>query len=375
MGHNVEVHPDRPSIGEPLTLALSFLTLSPGSVGGGETYARALCSGLASTPGVRATSYVSAEAKGWTAELPEVVVSEVQGGARHLDRARTLVQTQAQRDRLFREWAAADVVHYPVTVFAPWPQRRPGSPKIVQTVFDLQHLELPHLFSPLERAYRWVLYEKAARHADVIVTISEFSRQAIVDRLGIDPGRVVVAHLGIDQDFTPNLGEREPFLLYPAWGAAHKNHSRLVEAVALVRQTRPEMRLVLTGGGLASLGDLPEWVDVRGFVSRQELRDLYRRAAALTFPSLYEGFGLPPLEAMASGCPVVSSTAGSLPEVCGEAAEFVDATDPTAIASGIVAALTRSEQLTDLGLQQASRFTWEACVDAHLRAYAQATGS
>lgn len=361
--------------GESLTLALSFLTLSPGSTGGGETYARALCRGLASTPGVRATSYVSREAGGWTAELPEVVVGRIRGGARHLDRARTLIQACRAGNSLDRDWSGADVLHYPVTVFAPWPRRRPGAPKIVQTLFDLQHLELPQLFSPLERAYRRAFYENAARHADAIVTISHFSKQSIVSRLGIDASKVTVAHLGIDQDFTPNLGQREPFLLYPAWGATHKNHARLIDAIALVREGHSQLRLVLTGGGLDSLGPVPEWVDVRGFVSRDELRELYRRAAALVFPSLYEGFGLPPLEAMASGCPVVSSTAGSLPEVCGEAAEFVDATDPTAIATGVVAALAKADQLTELGLKQASRFTWEACVGAHLDAYTQAVGS
>ena len=253
-------------------------------------------------------------------------------------------------------------------------QPRPGrtAPAVVQSLHDLQHLELPHLFSPVDRLYRRRWYEAAAHRADHLITISEFAKGTIVDHLGIDPDRITVAHLAVGQDFEPNLGGREPFLLYPARGWAHKNHRRLIEAVGLLREERPELRLVLTGGALDGIGPVPDWVDVRGLVPREELRDLYRRAAAMVFPSLYEGFGLPPLEAMASGCPVVSSSAGSLPEVCGDAAVYVDATDPAAIAAGVVEALDRAEDLTRLGLAQAARFTWDGCVAAHLTAYAAA---
>ena len=95
----------------------------------------------------------------------------------------------------------------------------------------------------------------------------------------------------------------------------------------LVRRVHPGMRLVLTGGALKGLMDLPDWVDVRGLVSRTELTSLYQRAAVLAFPSLYEGFGLPLLEAMACGCPVAASDAGSLPEIVGDAAALFDAAE------------------------------------------------
>jgi glycosyltransferase involved in cell wall biosynthesis len=137
----------------------------------------------------------------------------------------------------------------------------------------------------------------------------------------------------------------------------------------LVRAERPELRLVLTGGGLDSLGELPDWVEVRGLVSGDELRELYRSAAVLAFPSLYEGFGLPPLEAMASGCPVAATDAGSVPEVCGDAAVLFDAEDPSAIASGILDALRRADELTRRGLEQVRAFTWERCRDVHLDVY------
>ena len=107
-------------------------------------------------------------------------------------------------------------------------------------------------------------------------------------------------------------------MLYPARGWPHKNHGRLFEAFALVRRERPELRLVLTGGGHEGL-PLPEGAESRGNISHHKLVSLYRRAACLVFPSLYEGFGAPPLEAMACGTPVVTSDRTSLPELAGDA--------------------------------------------------------
>ncbi len=200
-----------------------------------------------------------------------------------------------------------------------------------------------------------------------MITISEFSRQRIVHHLGVDPDRVHVAHLGVDtSSFVPQHGEREDFVLYPARGWPHKNHRRLVQAMEAVRRTHPGMRLVLTGAALEGLTDLPDWVDVRGLVSRSELISLYQRAAVLAFPSLYEGFGLPPLEAMASACPVAASDAGSLPEIVGDAAVLFDATDPDAIAAGIVATLDDREALGHRGIERAKAFTWAACVQRHV---------
>ena len=204
-----------------------------------------------------------------------------------------------------------------------------------------------------------------------MITISEFAKKQIVMHLGLDPDRVFVAPLGVDvAAFTPNLGDREPFVYYPARGWPHKNHARLFEAVALLRETHPDLRLVLTGGALDSLGPVPEWVDVRGLVPFDEVRRLYRTASALVFPSLYEGFGLPPLEAMASGCPVAASTAGSLPEVCGDAAILFDPTDPEAIATATAEAIARRAELQPLGLARVANFTWEACMRVHEQTYA-----
>ena len=145
-----------------------------------------------------------------------------------------------------------------------------------------------------------------------------------VEHAGLDPARIRVIPLGVSPErFRPGTEEREPFLLYPADGWPHKNHARLLRAFAQIRRARPELRLVLVGARLDAALAAPG-VEVRGYVSADELAGLYRTATALVFPSLHETFGLPPLEAMASGCPVAVSRAGSLPEVCGDAARYFD---------------------------------------------------
>lgn len=357
---------------DPLRVAVAMLSLVPGGMGGSETYARELVRELAARDDVAPRTWLAQVAEGFAPQAPAHVVAGVRGGPGTVERVRTLAEAWWHRREVRAAFTAADVMHFPFTAPVPWP---PRGARVAVSLLDVQHLDLPHLFSRAERAYRRRYYDAAARRADVVITISAFAKQGIVDHLGVDPARVHVAHLGVDvTEFVPTSSGREDFLLYPARGWAHKNHARLVEAVGLLRQERPELRLVLTGGGLDSLTDLPEWVDVRGLVSREELRSLYRRAACLVFPSLYEGFGLPPLEAMASGCPVAASTAGSLPEVCGDAAVLFDPESPEAIAAGVAEALDRSAELSAAGPAHAAGFTWAACADAHVAAYRAAAG-
>ncbi len=353
-----------------LSVALSMLTLVPGGMGGSETYARALTEQLVGLAGMDVTAFVPTSAAGFSRAVPEVEISGLHAGPTNVDRLRTLVGATLLSPRIRRSMRANQVVHYPFTVPAARPARSQAS---VQSLLDVQHLELPHMFSKTELAYRRLFYEGYARQADAVITISHFAKRRMVELLGIEAERIHVAQLGVDTSrFTANLGPRENFVLYPARGWAHKNHAALIEAVAIARQENPELRLVLTGGGLDALGELPDWVDRRGLVPEVELLELYRTAGAMIFPSLYEGFGLPPLEAMASGCPVAVSTAGSLPEVVGDAAVTFDASDPTAIAAGIEETFRCSAELTAAGLVQVTKFTWESCRDVHVAAYRQA---
>ncbi len=348
-------------------VAVSMLTLVPGGMGGSETYARELTRQLATTTAVNAVAWVPAAAAGFSQGIPEQVVSQVRGGASTFQRIASVATATLLGASIRGRMADADVIHYPFTVPVPAPA---SGKAFVQTLLDVQHLDLPQLFGRAELAFRSRYYEGAAKKADLVITISEFARDRMVSLLGIAPDRIRVAHLGVDADrFVPNLGERDGFALYPARGWKHKNHARLIEAMEIVRAERPGFRLVLTGGGLDALGELPDWVDRRGLVSNDELADLYRTAAVLAFPSLYEGFGLPPLEAMASGCPVAACNSGSVPEVCGDAAVLFDPTSVDAIANGILTALDRGSELGRAGLLQARLFTWERCRDVHVTAY------
>ncbi len=347
-----------------------MLTFVPGGMGGSETYARELARELADTEDVAVTAYLPSNVTGFAPGLPERQIRSVTSGSSTFRRLCSLASANLHAREIQAAMSGADVVHFPFTVPAPRP---PRNLPYVQSLLDVQHLDLPGLFSPAERAYRRWFYEGAARGAAIVLTISEFARGRMVDILNLDPERVRVAPLGVDlARFTPNRGVREPFVLYPARGWPHKNHARLLKAMEILRIEHPGMRLVLTGGDLDALGELPGWVDRVGLVSSGKLRELYRSASVLAFPSLYEGFGLPPLEAMASGCPVAASSAGSIPEVCGEAAVLFDPTDVESIAAGLSEALARGPELREMGIVHSRSFTWERCRDVHVAAYRDA---
>ncbi len=350
-----------------IEVVLPMLTLVPGGMGGSETYARALTRELARYPDLDVSVLLPGTAAGFSEATREVALAGLGSDGSARGRIASLVRATRPGAVARRHVTRADVVHYPLTV--PVPRRRRASPTAV-TVHDVQHHDLPELFTRAERAYRALAYDRAARQADVVITISEFCKRRLIDRLRLDPERVRVAHLGVDADtFSPYDGPRRPFVLYPARAWPHKNHARLVRAVEMLRRDHPGLRLVLTGGGRERLGPLPSWVDHRGLVPTSELRDLYRGASCLAFPSLYEGFGLPPLEAMASGCPVAAADTGSVPEVCGDAAALFDPHDVGAIAAGLNRAIVSRERLVPLGLARARQFTWQACADIHADIY------
>ena len=340
-------------------IGISLLTFAPGHVGGSETYARGLLAALAADAELEYRVFLPPAAADAAAGLPVEIVPGAAGDTgptRALGLAGLLVRPGPRRGL-----AAADALHYPLTVPLPSPPR-----PWALTLHDVQHLDLPGLFSAPTRAFRKLAYDGAARRADAVIVPTEFVRGRAVERLELEPERVrVVAH-GIDHErFRPGPEEREPFLLYPAKGWPHKNHARLLEAFRLLRRERPGLRLVLTGGGVPA----GEGVEQRGRVSLDELAGLYRRASALVFPSLYEGFGQPPLEAMACGCPVACSDAASLPEVVGDAARLFDPRSPEAIAAAVAEVLDDSERWRDRGIAHAARFSWERSAREHEAVY------
>jgi glycosyltransferase involved in cell wall biosynthesis len=272
--------------------------------------------------------------------------------------------------------AGIDLVHYPVTVPVP----RVDGTRTVVTLLDVQHHELPDMFSRAERWQRSWAYDAAARRADRVLTISEHARRGIIEHVGVAPERIDVIALGVDHtrfdpEGSPPLGLPERYVVYPANMWPHKNHERLLAAFAQVDD--PTLHLVLTGQtyGREHLLAGRERVRHLGHIPAADVPAVYRGALALVFPSLFEGFGLPPLEAMACGTPVAASDVGAVAEVCGEAAL---AFDPHEVGS-IVAAIERVTQdeplraeLRVAGIARAARFTWQATAAAHLRAYERA---
>jgi glycosyltransferase involved in cell wall biosynthesis len=346
-----------------MRVGISLLTLVPGVVGGSETYARELVRALGSVGEHEYHVFVPS------------IVDDIEGQLVRSYRAsrsmpgRTVAMTEAllHSGRIRRELRVdgLDAIHFPLTVMLP----RVARPPAAVSLLDIQHVLFPEFFSRAERFYRRFAYGWSLRHARTVIAISGHVKETLVERMGIVPSRIAVIPLGLDHErFRPGDEPREQFLLYPANPWPHKNHPRLFEAFRQLRRRRPELRLVLTGTGLERLSP-PEGVIVRGRVPRDGLASLYRRASALVFPSLYEGFGQPPLEAMASGLPVASSTAGALPEVCGSAARYFDPRSVDEMVETVDSVLDDPQPLVQRGLERAAQFTWDACARAHDKVY------
>ena len=342
-------------------VGISLLTLVPGVVGGSETYARELCRGLDRVGELDYRVFVPTIAEDAADGLESHVVRGYPASSSMPGRVRAMGQALLLGGRLRRELGLdeLDAIHFPLSVMLPLV----SSPPAATTILDLQHEFLPENFSRAERTYRRALYGASARRSRIVVAISEHARETLVERLSLDPDRVRTIHLGVDLErFSPADGPREPFLFYPANAWPHKNHERLFEAVALLRREHRDLRLVVTGDH----ADVPDFVDARGRVSQDELVELYRRASALVFPSLYEGFGQPVLEALACACPVACSDLPPLREVAGDAAAYFDPLDPESIAAAALDAIARGGSS---GPERASAFTWDECARKHDAVY------
>jgi glycosyltransferase involved in cell wall biosynthesis len=339
-------------------IGISLLTLVPGELGGTETYARELTRALVERGELDYRVFVPALG------VPGEVVPEYRARRSPLGRLAAMGLAAARPGPIRARLEEAAALHYPLTIALP-EVRRP----FAVTLHDAFHRDHPELFPRLEGLFRRVAYDRSARRAAFVIVPSRFTAERAAAAIGVRPERIRVVHLGVDHErFTPGNEEREPFLLYPARPWPHKNHERLFQVFALIRRERPELRLVLTGGGHRP-GPYPPGIEARGLVSTDELVSLYRRAAALVFPSLYEGFGAPPLEAMACGCPVACSSAGSLPEVVGDAARMFDPRSAEDMAAGIGDVLDRPAEWQERGLERTKAFTWDAAARAHEAVY------
>lgn len=243
----------------------------------------------------------------------------------------------------------------------------------VFTICDLTHVYCPVNRSPLIRLYYATVLKRACHRAASILTISEFTRTQIVAWSGVPPEKVFNVRCGVDPAYHPgddSYGLLFPYLLCVSNRKRHKNEFRVVEAFARAGLDAG-IRLVFTGQPTAEIAACIERHHVTprvyfmGLVPEAKLPSLYRGAEALVFPSLYEGFGLPLLEAMACGTPVLTSNTTALPEVAGDAALLVDPTSVEQIAGAmeqIVSDTSLRRQLREKGLTRAAQFSWESTV-------------
>ncbi len=253
--------------------------------------------------------------------------------------------------RLARLSARVDVLH--CTTF-----RAPVSPRapLVVTVHDLAVLRQPEAFPAWHRHTGSLALRSGVRAADAVVAVSAFTRDELVDLLGVPVERVRVVPNGVDAVFTPDGPAAEgDYVLAVGTLEPRKNLPAAVEAARLA-----EVELRVAGAPGWGEVETPGWV---GEPSDDELATLIRGARCLVYPSLYEGFGLPILEAMACGVPVVTSRGGATEESAGGAAVLVDPTDPASIAAGIEEASRRRESLVEIGLARASMVSWKRSAD------------
>lgn len=248
------------------------------------------------------------------------------------------------------------------------------APRTVTTFHDLFVLTSEYS-TPEFRTRFTALAQDAAQRSDLIIAVSKFTADQVCGLLKVDPARLRVVHHGVHVPDTsrPVLANREPIVLHVGAVQKRKNTLRLIEAF---RAMPGPWRLVLAGsagyGADEILRNAGDRVEITGYVTTSELHKLYRRASIFAFPSLDEGFGIPALEAMAYGVPVVASNTSALPEVCGDAALLVD---PTKVEE-IAAALTRlasdatlGRELVHRGKTRAAQFSWAAAVERTWNVY------
>ncbi len=255
--------------------------------------------------------------------------------------------------------------------------------RLVVTIHDLAHLALPEFVGgPHRRAYARFMFDRVSRSADAIMTDSEFSRAEFARLVGVRRAQPQVVHLGVDRGWfeippSPSPHPR-PYLLYVGNVKPHKNLSRLLHAFEQLA-SRVSCDLLILGkneGFLSEDADAREAaerlaprVQLLGALPQELLKRYVSHAEAVVQPSLYEGFGLPPLEAMAAGCPTIVSRAASLPEVCGDAALYFDPLDSGSIAEAVLRLLRQPELRATLrcrGLERARHFTWDRSAAAVL---------
>jgi glycosyltransferase involved in cell wall biosynthesis len=261
---------------------------------------------------------------------------------------------------------------------------------------DLQHEVFPEFFTQEVLDWRKLHFQASAASANAVLTLSEFSAKSIIDKLGCAPEKVKAIHIageeGSSASLNPEMGNQVEakfslpgiFGYFPANTWPHKNHKNLLQAIKIYKEKfGPAPKIILTGAadsghlelqGLVKELGLENEISFLGYLSREEMHGLFRKASFLIFPSLFEGFGMPPIEAMLFGCPVICSNTTSLPEIVGDAGLFFDPRKPEEIADAIHRVLHEPglrHDLIEKGTLQAAKFNWTNTAEQTLAVFSE----
>ncbi|MGH8630877.1 MAG: glycosyltransferase family 4 protein, partial [Burkholderiales bacterium] len=278
------------------------------------------------------------------------------------------------------ERLAPDIVHE--TYYYSSAPTAPKGARSVVTLHDMIHERIGPTSAVIDRTSQ--AKRLAVSRADHVICVSESARRDLIELFNVEPARASVVHHGCwlppEASATVNVSRR-PYLLFVGQRGGYKNFEGLLHAYAATPALREDFGIVCFGGGRltrherAEIGRLGiaagSVVQVSG--ADELLAGVYRRAAMLVYPSTYEGFGMPTVEAMAMGCPVACANAGSLPEICGDAAEYFDPANPQAIAAAMLRVLEapgRSRALIARGFERATQFSWQTCAEKTAGIYA-----
>lgn len=278
-----------------------------------------------------------------------------------------------------------DIIHE--TYYSALPTLKTNAVRVT-TVYDMIHELFADQFSPRDKSTQW---KKATfERVDHIISISHSTKRDLIELFGVDEQKITVVHLGVDLTAFQNKpaslsGFDKPFVLYVGGRGGYKNFSGLLKALAASSKLKNELDVVAFGGGAFNAAE-QQLINQLGFKDSQVrqtggsddvLAALYHQAVVFVYPSLYEGFGLPPLEAMAAGCPVVSSNTSSMPEVIGEAGEYFNPNnldEMRNVIEKVVFSDSLKSELITLGYKNIEKFTWQKCASETLSVYKGLTG-
>jgi len=361
----------------------NLLWLVPGSVGGSETATVHLLRTIAADPpdDIELSLYAL---DSFAAAYPELAGAFPTEGVPLTGRLKPL-RVAAENTWLRRQVRGrVDVMHHMGGVL-PLSQ---GAPSVV-TLHDLQPFDMPDNFSASKRTYLQRTIPRTVRRARRIITASEFVRHGVVERFGIDPDRVVVTPWGVGPPSSEvSLGEVQAryglprrWFVFPSFTWWHKDHALAVQAFAQVAAREHDVVLVLTGGEGPAEAAVLERIDAlglrhrvrrTGLIPRRDVLAIVRGSVAMIYPSRYEGFGLPVIEAMSLGAPVLAADATSLPEVLGDAGRLLPPGDIDRWADAMCDLLgdgAERERMAEAGRARSASYTWTRTMAATLAAY------